>query len=476
MISLSDSSLSIRKIGHLRNVRSSEIVDSHISVGVEGLDRELFDFDRAVHKLFEAGAKYARIQTGWNRCETQKGVFSFEWLDHVVDTLLAGGVRPWFNVGFGNPLYMPDAPTPTAVGCVPLYYGEETLHAWKRFVAEVAKHYKGRIHHWEIWNEPNCDQFWYPKGCDANDYGKLISITAPIIKEIIPNAQIGACSSNHRPDYDFHLQFLNSSCIKDLDFLAIHHYQIIPEKQWDMVVKTYKRQFSQLGNPNIQIWQGEAGYPSWSPPNHWMKTYVKDSELNQAKWLLRRYVVDLGNGIEKSSFFQLVDLGSKLYQMARLSQAKPAKHGLLDCVEYKPKLSHKALSHLTPIFDIDTYSKEYFCFPELFEIIPREVQVSKLMECAVYIRTFERKGFALYAYYLPEDVQLNISHNHFSLAIIHDEAPNALEEPILIDPLYGDVFELPKDNLNLFKDLPLFDYPLFITDKRSLTDRINFFE
>ena len=174
-----DPSLALRQYGMLRRVTSQEIRDSGISVGLECLDRELFDFDRAAPRLFETGAKYARLQTGWNRCEKKKGIYSFEWLDHIVDTLLAGGVQPWFNVGFGNPLYMEGIRNPAAVGCVPLYYGEETLNAWKKFVLALAEHYAGRIHHWEIWNEPDIEHFWYPGKSSAEEYARLLQITAP---------------------------------------------------------------------------------------------------------------------------------------------------------------------------------------------------------------------------------------------------------------------------------------------------------
>lgn len=42
-----DSSLTLRQCGALCRVSSDEIFDSGISVGLECLDRELFDFDRA---------------------------------------------------------------------------------------------------------------------------------------------------------------------------------------------------------------------------------------------------------------------------------------------------------------------------------------------------------------------------------------------------------------------------------------------
>ena len=69
-----DPSLSLTQCGTLRRVSSGEIADSGISVGLECLDRELFDFDRGAPRLCETGAKYARIQTGWNRCEQSCGV------------------------------------------------------------------------------------------------------------------------------------------------------------------------------------------------------------------------------------------------------------------------------------------------------------------------------------------------------------------------------------------------------------------
>ena len=73
-----DPSLALRPYGMLRGMHSCEIHDSSISIGLECLDRKLFDFDRAVPRLFESGVKHARVQTGWNLCEQRRGVYSFE--------------------------------------------------------------------------------------------------------------------------------------------------------------------------------------------------------------------------------------------------------------------------------------------------------------------------------------------------------------------------------------------------------------
>lgn len=470
-----DPSLSLTQCGTLRRVSSGEIADSGISVGLECLDRELFDFDRAAPRLFETGAKYARIQTGWNRCEQSRGVYSFEWLDHVVDTLLAGGVQPWFNVGFGNPLYMEGIRNPAAVGCVPFYFGEETLRAWENFVTALAEHYRGRIRHWEIWNEPDVEHFWFPVGRNAADYARLLRLTAPLIRSNCPEAKIGGCCGCVRPDYDWQRDFFRSDGPKLLDFFAIHQYKIIPEVQLGRIVETWKRQFALHGNSGIEIWMGESGYPSWAPENHWIGVYRHNAPENQAKWLLRRYLCDMESGISLTSFFQMVDLTAKPYQMAEKLQepSRVARHGLVDGFEYEPKPSHAALSHFAAVFDCDTVKCPLFCFPETEPILPKQAQVSKLLEPALRIQTFVRNGWALYVYYLPEDVQLDVHYFGLNLAVIADEAPKALEQPVLIDLLSGVVYEVAKGaSPHLFTGLPLTDYPLILTDRRALGDRI----
>ena len=110
----------MKKIGNLRIYASGEIEKSKISIGFECLDRELFRPEPCYDPLQKTGVKYARCQTGWARCEKLRGVYDFSWLDAVVDNLSSRGLEVWFNVGYGNPLYMKDIPNKTGVGCVPI--------------------------------------------------------------------------------------------------------------------------------------------------------------------------------------------------------------------------------------------------------------------------------------------------------------------------------------------------------------------
>jgi beta-glucosidase/6-phospho-beta-glucosidase/beta-galactosidase len=124
-------------------------------------------------------------------------VYDFAWLDEVVDGLLKIGIQPWFNLGYGNPLYTPTADA-TAVGWVPVF-DEATMAAWKAFTAALAEHFKGRVTHWEIWNEPNITGFWKPGKPDAASYVKLVEQTAPVIREKVQGAVIIGAPSRAFP-------------------------------------------------------------------------------------------------------------------------------------------------------------------------------------------------------------------------------------------------------------------------------------
>lgn len=147
--------------------------------------------------LQKTGVKYARCQTGWAKCEKEKGVYDFSWLDSITDNLIRRGIKPWFNVGFGNPIYMDNIPNETAVGCVPLFYGDETVNAWKNYIHALTEHFSSRVQYYEIWNEANTEHFWYPQKPSGKEYAKLVNMTAHIIRTVQPDSKIIINISQH---------------------------------------------------------------------------------------------------------------------------------------------------------------------------------------------------------------------------------------------------------------------------------------
>lgn len=106
----------MRKIGKLKGKNAKDIISSKIGVGFECLDRKMWDDSPDAYKLLgELGVKHARVQTGWNQCEQVIGKYDFQWLDKIVEQLFNVGVRPWFNLGYGN-INHTDTEHPDAVG------------------------------------------------------------------------------------------------------------------------------------------------------------------------------------------------------------------------------------------------------------------------------------------------------------------------------------------------------------------------
>jgi hypothetical protein len=62
--------------------------------------------------------------------------------------------------------------------------GYPSLEAWKTFVGEVTQRLQGRVSHWAVWNEPNCDAY-LSRGSEpatAEDYAELVRAASPEIR------------------------------------------------------------------------------------------------------------------------------------------------------------------------------------------------------------------------------------------------------------------------------------------------------
>lgn len=463
----------MKKIGKLKIHTSNDLPKtSHVSIGFECLDRELFDPERCYDKLAAAGIKYARCQTGWCRCEKEKSVYTFEWLDSIVDNLLRRGIQPWFNVGFGNIIYMPDAPVPEAVGCVPTLYGENAVNAWKNYIAELAKRYRGKINYFEIWNEPDCSHFWFPGKIDGKQYAELVDLTGEVIKEYIPDAKIGACASNALPSgcrnkdnfmWDF------ASNVKLLDFFCLHRYEIVPEPNYLSDVKQMKKLFRYFRFDKLEIWNGECGYASWLPDDHYTAPQKgNSSEHQQAVGMLRYYFLDAAAGLERTSLFQTVDMLQKVYRTATDQRPNPARQGILNGITYTPKKVYESIGYVSTVLGGDIKPVDNYI---AFQFSCRNPGHGTAPVCMA----FEKEGKQLYAYYVPFYCEDETPLCEDSARVIIDRLGTCkeIEQPILIDMLNGDVFEIEKIETYgpciSYLNVNYGDYPMVICD-RSLFD------
>jgi hypothetical protein len=451
-------------LGRIRPRPSRAIGASSLSIGFETLDRRMFDPQRTYPHLAELGVKWARVQTGWARCETAKGQFDFTWLDEIVDSLLRIGIQPWFNVGYGNRLYTPAAPDVTAVGWTPMGT-EEGRQAWRRFVGALAGHFGRRVRHYEIWNEPTEGWFWRPGKPSPTDYVQLVRLSAPEIRTRVPQSVIVGGALSGMPT-EFLTRCLELGIADCADRISYHPYQVVPEKGYAEKVTAWRQLLARY-KPSLGLWQGECGCPSQEGSvgalgtAHW-------NETRQAKWLLRRVLIDLGLKLELTSYYNVVDqlrynwAGGPEASMSEKARQKGfgAYFGVLRGTDYSRKPSFTAYQTLCALFDVRTEQVE---MPVDFHVpqAPGElVAADKICHA-----TFARNGRPLCAYWWPADVQRDFALRPVDVTL--DTGRLGLVQPVLVDLLTGEVRRVDgtqKAGRWTWPALPLTDHPMLVTD------------
>ena len=329
--------------------------------------------------------------------------------------------------------------------------------AWKNFICALTEHYKERVMYYEIWNEPDLEHFWYPKKPNGTEYSELVNITAQCIRKIQSKAKIGAVVASPY-NVNFIDLLLKNVEKENIDFLSYHTYSSVPEFRYAKIISHIRRRLNENGFSSVELWQGEAGYPSWAYEGHWLVNKGCDDERPQAVYQLRRYFLDVFNGVKRSSFFQMADMWEKPYAKAKEVIKRPAAHGILNGITYTPKKSYETITNLAAIFSGDIKSSDEYIHIDIDSPSPIELLACETM-------TFIKNGIPLYAYYIPVQLE-KTSYIPYKASIY---VYKSLENPILLDPYTGEAFELSNYGCSydfyVYRNLPLKDYPLILTER-----------
>jgi hypothetical protein len=431
---------------------SKSIVASPLSVGFETLDRKMFDPERTYSHLANLGVKWARCQTGWARTETERGKYDFAWLDGVVDNLLRIGVQPWFNLGYGNKVYTPGPPHESAVGWVP-FNSDEARQAWLRYVDRLAARFAGRVKHWEIWNEPNIRNFWQPDTPSAARYVELVKITVPVIRKRVPGVTIIGGAIAGFPALDYLEGCFTAGIANYVDKISYHPYRARPEQNYAAELRAFRAVVDRY-KKGMGIWQGENGAPSTSNSTGALRDLPWNEE-RQARWLTRRILLDLGLGVELTSYFHTVDMVNYVWHTGQSGQTN--SKGLLRGTDYTPKPSYFAYQNLCALFDSETRRADFLAY------VDAKGKEAAAIECV----SFVRKGSPIYAYWTGADLMADTPSVPARLRLWHGSAAR-LEKPVLVDPLSGAISATGKVTRSggaiTIEGAPLRDYPMLVMD------------
>ena len=456
----------LEPIGSLRPRSVSEVGESYFTIGCETLDRGYADFEAYRRFLPPLGIRKIRIQAGWARCEKAKGEFDFAWLDGIVDWTVANGLDPVMCCVFGNPLYADE----NAKGLFSRIPTEgEALGAWRRWIDTLARHYAGRVRRFETWNEPNNVRGNTPGIIAQNNIE-----TAEILRRHIPDAIVSGMVLGRRDEYEDILKaYAASGKHRLIDNVSVHLYDISPERGVGWLDWAIGR--ADALTPGIRVRQGEAGAVSEMIPRFGFKGWPF-TEISQAKWDMRRMLVDHSRGVD-STVFQISDMHYDGVE-GTFNNAK----GLLRANEAREiiqvKKAYYAVQNVASVFDrtlthVATNAMRFACLDETVwfdEYRDREGRpLLAFWQWQVREAEETAKGGVrrVTRYPMPSD-------SCATRTFYFECSGRPFESPVWVDLLTGRVYRLPAERQIVhsrgvsFANIPVYDSPCLLAERAAL--------
>ena len=244
--------------------------------------------EQEVKMIQEGGFSVVRTDLFWDQVERVKGTYDFSEYDKFVNAMSKYKIKVLFILDYGNPYY--------DNGNAP--YTDEGRDAFARFAQTSVRHFASRDIIWEIWNEPNSDDFWPPKQ-NNDDYCKLALNVVKSIKSIDSEAKIIAPAVSGI-EWDFLTSLGKYQLVEQLDGISVHPYRSEPPESVFTDYSKLRLMLDQFSpNKKTPIITGEWGYST---------TYIKTDE-KQAQYITRLYLTDILCGVPMSIWYDWRDDG-----------------------------------------------------------------------------------------------------------------------------------------------------------------------
>ncbi len=243
----------------------------------KGTSVETIEQDFAL--MVEYGIKDMRVSIAWGDYEKFKGHENWTLLDAKVDLAEKYGIELYPYI-----CYSPGWATGGDWRRPP-----KDLDDWYNFVYRVVERYKGRISHWEIWNEGDNYDFWTGSWQEQLE---LVKVGARAVKDANPDAvTIFGGLTNKTPG---HVNTIfTSGTAQYIDVINVHFYN----GTWDpKPIETIYGTLKLIGDVirkhggKQELWVAEIGYSD----------YVQEDGKTVSGWVRKNYPY------EKTRHFQAV--------------------------------------------------------------------------------------------------------------------------------------------------------------------------
>ena len=265
---------------------------------------------KAAEIAMAAGVKWSREEMQWAIIEPERGKFDWSRYDAVVETANSHGISVYGLIDYWNEWTKP--------------YTPEGIADYVNYCKALVGRYKGRINHWEIWNEPNI--FFWPGPKEV--YPQLLKAAYKAIKEVDPDAQVLGCSTAGI-DSSFIKMVMDAGA--PFDILTIHPYRYaLDDEQFIKELQDVHKLTEQIDGKPRPVWITEMGWPTDIPNGV--------TERHQASLIARTYLCTAASqAAENVSWYDFRDDGgSPFYNEHRF--------GVVRSYDFAPKPAYRALA------------------------------------------------------------------------------------------------------------------------------------
>ena len=285
-------------------------------------------------EMFDCGFKWVRLWDSgdvWNRHERQgKGKFDFSRTEAKVDRLRGQGMQILATLAY-TPTWASTRPEVSHYTGGGAPYPPKDIQDWRDYCREYMTHFRGRIGHFEVWNEPNAGFF---KGT-AEEYIELLRAAYEVARQVDPAIRIvgGSGTGDFLPWTE---SLLKGGAEQYMDILSFHAYTT-PESPEDANLpgrlQSLRRLTRQYGVPNMPLWNTEVGYwsdrrngarpataaellakapadlrPNWR--SGWPFRPIPEDEA--AAYTVRHYLLNVAGGVQRVFWYSSITSGLPL--------------------------------------------------------------------------------------------------------------------------------------------------------------------
>lgn len=226
--------------------------------------------------------------TNWKRINEARGQYDFRLLDkwiefarrHHAEIIYSCGHTPDWAAAGGTDIDPP-----------------RDMRFWDDFISAIARHARGRIKYWEMWNEPNAPNFWrgsIPELVTMTRHARQIILAVdPSAKILSPAPAGGNGEVSEAPEWLD--RFFEAGGGDSIDIVAFHGY--LPGKPPETILATLRAIHHVMNAHHVtvsEIWDTES---SWGRMEH-----LPDLE-RQANFVARHYLLHWSGGAARNCFY-----------------------------------------------------------------------------------------------------------------------------------------------------------------------------